>query len=310
MRKHLISQLGHVELMTPRVEESAAFFHDVLGLEVSARAGRSIYMRCWGEFHHHSLKLTEGPQSERPELGHFAYRAEGPEELQALVEVIEGTGLGIGWSDGDVGHGPAYRFRSPDDHPVEVFWEVERWQAPSGQRGPVHSRPQKYPTRGAAARRLDHINITCKAVTPVREFFCNDLGLTHSEMARIDGTLEELISLATSNNINHDLSITKHFTGLSGGVSHTAFWYDTRDEIMRLADICRDYDVPMEWGPARHLGSELFFLYIREPGGHRIELCTGGYLVLAPDWKTVEYLASENQAVYWTGELPESMYGD
>ncbi|HEY4829089.1 MAG TPA: VOC family protein [Solirubrobacteraceae bacterium] len=310
MRKHLISQLGHVELFTPRLEESRDFFHDILGLEESARSGDSIYMRCFGEFHHHSLKLTAGPVSERPEFGHFAYRAEGPEQLQTLVEIIDAEGLGEGWTDGDVGHGPAYRFRSPDKHPVEVFWEVEQWEAPEALKGPVHTRPQRYITRGAAARRLDHINITCNAVTPVREFFCDELGLQHAECARIDGTGEELISLTTSNNINHDLSITKHPKGWSGGISHTAFWYDTRDEIMRLADICRDYDVPMEWGPARHRGSELFFFYIREPGGHRIELCTGGYLVFAPDWKTVQYLASENQAVYWTGELPESMYGD
>jgi catechol 2,3-dioxygenase len=310
MRKRLISQLAHVELLTPKLDESVAFFHDFLGREESARAGESVYMRCWGEFHHHSLKLTQHAESGRPELGHFAYRAEGPEQLTALVELIERKGLGSGWSEGDLGHGPAYRFRTPDDHPVEIFWEVEQWKAPAELVGPVHTRPQKYVMRGAAARRLDHINITCRSVTPVREFMCDDLGLQHSEIGRIDDTGDELISLVTSNNINHDLSITRHFQGLSGGISHTAFWYDTRDEIMRLADICRDYGVPMEWGPARHRGSELFFFYIREPGGHRIELCTGGYLVLAPDWTTVEYLASENQAVYWSGELPESMYGD
>ena len=310
MWKHLVSQLGHVELMTPTVEESAAFFHDILGMEESGRDGDSIYMRCFGEFHRASLKLTDKARGERPELGHIAYRAGGPDELDALVEMLEAKGLGRGWIEGDLGHGPAFRFTSPDEHPMEVFWEVEEWQAPTDLAGPVHTRPQRYPTRGAAVRRLDHVNLTCSAVEPVRRFVCEDLGFMHSEMAVIDETGEELISLTTSNNINHDLSITKHAYGLRGGISHTAFWYDTRDEVMRLADICRDYGVPMEWGPARHRGSELFFFYVREPGGHRIELCTGGYLVLAPDWKTVRYLASENQAVYWTGELPESMYGD
>jgi len=310
MWKHLVSQLGHVELKTPVVEESAAFFTDMLGMEESARDGDSIYLRAYAEFHHHSLKLTQAPKGDRPDVGHIAFRAHGPEQLDELVRIVEAKGLGEGWVDGDLGHGKAFRFKTPDGHPFEVFWEVEEWQAPDGLAGPVHTRPQKLPSRGSPVRRLDHVNITCNAVQPVREFICDDLGFMHAEMAVIDGTEEELISLTTSNNINHDVSITKHPKGWSGGISHTAYWYDSRDEIMRLADLCRDYDVEMEWGPARHRGSELFFFYVREPGGHRIELCTGGYLVFAPDWKTVRYLASENQAVYWSGELPESMYGD
>jgi catechol 2,3-dioxygenase-like lactoylglutathione lyase family enzyme len=55
MRKRLISQLAHVELHTPKLDASVAFFHDILGMEESARTSESVYMRCWGEFHHHSL---------------------------------------------------------------------------------------------------------------------------------------------------------------------------------------------------------------------------------------------------------------
>jgi catechol 2,3-dioxygenase len=34
-------------------------------------------------------------------------------------------------------------------------------------------------------------------------------------------------------------------------------------------------------------------LYFKEPGGHRIELWTGGLLIFAPDW----------QAIEWSGEV-------
>lgn len=69
-RRHLLSQLGHVELLTPCVEKSAAFFHDLLGMEISATEGDSVYLRGWGEYFHHSIKLT---QSRLPGLGHFSY---------------------------------------------------------------------------------------------------------------------------------------------------------------------------------------------------------------------------------------------
>ena len=38
------------------------------------------------------------------------------EALERRVKAIDGAGLGEGWIDGDVGHGPAYRFRDPDGH--------------------------------------------------------------------------------------------------------------------------------------------------------------------------------------------------
>ena len=45
----LLSQLAHVELITPQPAESLAFFTDVLGLELTEQAGQSAYLRGWGE---------------------------------------------------------------------------------------------------------------------------------------------------------------------------------------------------------------------------------------------------------------------
>src|SRR5258708_34922388 len=61
-RKHLLSHLAHAELLTPKLEESVSFFKEVMGLEESGREDQSVYLRCWGEYYHHSLVLTEGPQ--------------------------------------------------------------------------------------------------------------------------------------------------------------------------------------------------------------------------------------------------------
>ena len=88
-RKRLISQLAHVEILTPKLEESAIFFKELMGMEESARQGNSVYLRCWGEYYHHSLVLTEGPQ---PALGHIAWRTNGQEELEAAVQQIEADG--------------------------------------------------------------------------------------------------------------------------------------------------------------------------------------------------------------------------
>ena len=67
-----------------------------------------------------------GPRRSRARCA--AYRHRCP--LERRVAAVEATRLGVGWIDGDVGHGPAYRFTDPDGHVFELFYEVERYSPP------------------------------------------------------------------------------------------------------------------------------------------------------------------------------------
>src|SRR5437588_437462 len=60
-----VSHLAHVELRTPRLNETLAFLTSVFGLRESARAGPSVYLRAWGDFYHHTLKITDAAQPGR-----------------------------------------------------------------------------------------------------------------------------------------------------------------------------------------------------------------------------------------------------
>ena len=118
---HEVARIGHAELLTPTPEESLRFFVDVLGMEEETREGKSVYLRGWGDYLRYSLKLTE---SEQAGIGHVALRTWSPEALERRVAAVEATGLGKGWIDGDVGHGPAYRFTDPDGHVFELYYEA------------------------------------------------------------------------------------------------------------------------------------------------------------------------------------------
>jgi catechol 2,3-dioxygenase len=146
MAWRLLSQLAHVEFATPKPEETLRFLTDLLGLYESGREGQSVFLRGWGEWFHHSLVVTEGPQ---PALGHIGWRAEGPEALELAAQRLAHSGLGEGWHDGSTGHGAAYRFRGPGGQLSEVFWEVERWQAPPELASTYPNRPQRFMPRGA-----------------------------------------------------------------------------------------------------------------------------------------------------------------
>ena len=64
-----VAQLAHVEILSPKLEESVEFFTRFLGMEVTARAGESVYLRAYEDFYHNTLKITE---AEEAGLGHVA----------------------------------------------------------------------------------------------------------------------------------------------------------------------------------------------------------------------------------------------
>ena len=90
-----VAHLGHVELLSPKPEESLRFFCDVLGMQEVARKGQSVYLRGWGEYERYSLKLTEAREAG---LAHTAFRAWSPQALERLARSIEASGYGRGWS--------------------------------------------------------------------------------------------------------------------------------------------------------------------------------------------------------------------
>ena len=156
-------------------------------MEEEARDGQSVFLRGWGDYLRYSLKLTESPQAG---LGHVALRAWSPEALERRVAAIEATGRGLGWIDGDVGHGPAYRFTDPDGHVFELYYEAERYEAPEHLRPSWRNQPQRYVGRGAAVKRLDHVNVLAADVRANRTFAQDVLGYRLYERIELDDGTE------------------------------------------------------------------------------------------------------------------------
>src|SRR5678810_508600 len=115
-----VAHLGHVELFTPRPEASLDFFTSVVGLHESGRSGGSVYLRAWGDYERHTLKLTAHSTSG---VGHLGLRVRDNDTLQRLVGDLAEHNITGTWVE-DVGHGPAYRVATPDGHAVELYWAV------------------------------------------------------------------------------------------------------------------------------------------------------------------------------------------
>ncbi|MFA1540853.1 catechol 2,3-dioxygenase [Actinomadura monticuli] len=288
--KHEIAHVGHVELLTPEPEKSLRFFTRVMGLTEVGAEGDSVYLRTWDDYEHHTLKLTAHGTSGIRRTG---LRASSREALDRRVRAIEDAGLGIGWRDGDPGIGPTYVFRDPDGHELEVYWESEWYEAPPELAPSLKNQAQAYPAMGVCVRRLDHVNFLAAEVEPSTEFLVDVLGAHPTEQIRLDdGTIGG--RWTTFTNKSYDLVYTRDWTRSNGRLHHIAFATDTREDILRAADIFLDHGVFIETGPHKHAIQQTFFLYVYEPGGNRIELCNPcARLILAPDWKTITWTEAE-----------------
>jgi len=287
---HEVAHLGHVELLTPDLEGSARFFTEVMGLRECARDGDSVYLRTFDNYEHHSLILTGHDTSG---IRRTALRTWSAEALKRRVAAIEESGLGIGWREGKSGIGQTYAFRDPDGHEFDLYWESEHYKAPESSRPALKNQPEAKPAHGVGVRRLDHVNFLAAEVEANGIFQRDVLGARTSEQIRMnDGRISA--QWHHFNNKSYDLVYTEDWTGSSGRLHHIAFATDTREEILRAADVFLDAGVFIETGPHKHAIQQTFFLYVYEPGGNRIELCNPvSRLLLAPDWETVTWTEAE-----------------
>ncbi len=287
-----VAHLGHVELFTNKFEESLDFFVNIYGLTESGRDENSVYLRAWDDYEFHSLKLTK---SDTTGVGHIGYRASSQAALERRVKVIEEMGCGLGWVDGDMGHGRAYRFTDPDGHVFELYYDTVKYEAPAAEKPALKNIAQRYHGRGVAVRRLDHLNLLATDVEAIRDFMQKALGSRVTEQIMLD-TGKLAGCWFTVNNKTYDIAYTKDATGTPGRFHHVTYALDQREDVLRAADIFLENDVFIETGPHKHAVQGTFFLYVYEPAGNRVEVCNAGArLILQPDWETVTWTETDRK---------------
>ncbi|SSC67280.1 VOC family protein [Ciceribacter selenitireducens] len=286
-----IAHLAHVEMYTDKFEESLDFFTRVYGLKLSGQDETSAYLRAWDDYEYCSLKLT---RSHTTGVGHVAYRASSPQALERRVKTIEKSGYKvIGWVDGDLGHGPAFRFEDPFGHVFEIYWDTVKYQATGADVPALKNTASAF--TGAAPRRLDHLNLLSSDVSEFRRFMQTCLGSRVTEMIQLDnGRIGGC--WFTINNKTYDLACTEEHGGGVGRLHHVTYATDQREDILRAADIFLQNGVHIETGPHKHAVQGTFFLYVWEPAGNRVELAnSGARLILQPDWEPVIWTETDRK---------------
>ena len=287
-----VAHLGHIELLTNKPEASLDFFVRVFGLTESGREGDSVYLRAWDDYEFHTLKLTA---SNTTGIAHVGYRCASEQALRRRAAAIEKLGAGMGWVDGDKGHGRAYRFRDPDGHIFEVYFDTHRYEAPPAEKPALKNQAQRNHGRGAAVRRLDHFNLLATDVGAIRDFLPKALGSRVTEQIVLDSGAVGGCWF-TVNNKSYDVAYTRDSTGTRGRFHHVTYAVDSREQVLQAADTFLENGVFIETGPHKHAIQQTMFLYVYEPAGNRVEVANAGArLILAPDWQTVTWTEAERR---------------
>ena len=145
-----ISRLGLVEIRSLDLDRDLDYYLNVLGLQLTAREGKTAYLKGWDERHAYSVALTE---AERAGLVRLAFRTVDPEDLDYYEHRLRQFSVKYDVIPEDYRRGRALRFIVPSGHTVELYNEMDY----TGNLLPtVNPAPWPEGLKGIAPPRLDH----------------------------------------------------------------------------------------------------------------------------------------------------------
>ncbi|MFK4227958.1 3,4-dihydroxyphenylacetate 2,3-dioxygenase [Streptomyces sp. NPDC019890] len=288
---------AYAQLVVTDLAKARWFWADMLGFHVQYEAAGIVCLRGTDELTHHSVVLREGDTAA---LDHIAYRVRTPRDLDRAERFFHHLGRPVRRvprGEGTPGVGDAVRVVDPLGFPVEFFHDIDR----------AERLIQRYDLRrGAEVARLDHFNI-CTPDIPAAYAHYRSLGFGCSET--IEGDEHELYAAwMYRKQTVHDVAFTGgagprlHHLGLATHESH---------HVLRCADLFGSLrkEHHIERGPGRHGVSNAFYLYLRDPDGHRVEIYTSDYYTGDPGHETYRWnVHDDRRRDFWGNAVIESWY--
>lgn len=134
------TRIGHVHLKVSDLERSLAFYHELLGFEITQRYGSQAVFISAGGYHHHIGLNTwhskgAGPAPVNvPGLYHTAILYPTRKDLAVILKrLIDAKYPLTGASDHGVSE--AIYLNDPDHNGVELYWDKPKEQWPVDENG-------------------------------------------------------------------------------------------------------------------------------------------------------------------------------
>jgi len=289
-----IVRLSHVELGVTDMAKSRAFYVDTLGLQVTDETPGLLYLRAMEERGHHCIVLR---QSDRAEASVLGFKVFDEAELDKAAAFFAARGLPVEWIERPY-QSRTFRTCDPQGIPLEFYARMDRL-------APIHQKYALY--RGVKPLRIDHFNCFSTDVDAAVAFY-NEIGFRVTEYTEDAATGRLWAAWTHRKGGVHDIAFTN---GRGPRLHHTAFWVPTPLNIIDLLDLMATTGLVanIERGPGRHGISNAFFLYVRDPDGHRIEIYCSDYQTVDPDLEPIRWdLKDPQRQTLWGAPAPRSWF--
>ncbi len=287
-------RLSHVEFGVTDLAKSRAFYVDTLGLQVTDENAETIWLRALEERGHHCIVLKKSDRAEARDLG---FKVFDEDDLDRAAALFKAKDLQVEWVERPF-QGRTFRTRDPLGIPLEFYARMDRLP-------PIHQQYALY--KGVKPLRIDHFNCFSPDVDASVAFW-NEIGFRVTEYTEDEATGRLWAAWTHRKGGVHDIAFTN---GTGPRLHHTAFWVPTPLNIIDLLDLMSTtgWLANIERGPGRHGISNAFFLYIRDPDGHRIEIYCSDYQTVDPDLEPIRWdLKDPQRQTLWGAPAPRSWF--
>ena len=289
-----VVRVSHVEYGVGDLGRSRAFWVDALGFIVTTETRDVLYLRGLEERSHHSVVLR---RDEAPIVRRLGFRVFEEEDLDRAAHFFRANGLRSEFADVPQ-QSRTLRATDPLGMPLEFC---------AGMDGAERMLQRYGAYRGARPQRIDHLNCFSPEVQASHDFY-RGIGFRTTEYTVAEDN-ESLwaVWLHRKGNV-HDLAFTN---GAGPRLHHIGIWVSQVTDIIAACDLLSTtgWLHSLERGPGRHGISNAFFLYLRDPDGHRIELFNSDYLTVDPDLEPIRWnLRDPRRQTLWGAPAPKCWF--
>lgn len=294
-----ITRTGRAVLHVTDLEASRKFYVDALGFVVTEEDENNLYLRGYEEQSHHSLLLKK---SDKAAVEVISYKVFEDTDLDKIEQVAIKHNLPYKWIEKgeQKGIGRALRMQDISGLSLEFYAEMDK----------VESLLQRYDLyQGARIQRIDHLNCLVSDVQKAYDFYREEFGFRPSEYTEDDDGNLWAIWTHRKGNV-HDQAF---MNGDGPLLHHIGFWLPDPLALIHACDVLASMGMAdsIERGPGRHGLSNAFFLYLRDPDGHRIELYFGDYFTGDGDFEPKRWsVHDKTRQTFWGHEAPDSWFDE
>lgn len=282
-------RLGYAALQVTDLARSIEFYRDLMGLALEREAHEKAWLRCSSK--PYDLILRRG---DAPGLAGIGFELPDLAELGRAFTHIASCGYAPVW----------YGEREAKDKRVARGFTFANAQTGlqldyyAGQ----ETAPTPYDPPLTKIERLGHVVLNVADYSEAHKFWVEDLGFAISD--HVPGSIAFL--RCWPNPLHHSLALIE---GPVDGLNHVNFMVTDIDDIGQGMNRMKAANVPIVFGPGRHLPSTSIFIYFLDPDGMTAEYSFGMEELPETDARLPRELEKKAEVLDTWGSVADPRFG-